>query len=63
MNTEPTTMEDGAEIRRMVAAWTDSLLRQRSRPAVHPPRGEWRFASIPARDSKDGYRSPATLQN
>ncbi|MEP6671583.1 MAG: hypothetical protein ABJF10_20640 [Chthoniobacter sp.] len=63
MNTEPTTMNDDAASRRMIASWTDSLLRLRARPAANPPRGEWRFATTSARDSKDGYRTPAALQN
>ncbi|HSI11003.1 MAG TPA: hypothetical protein VK961_03115 [Chthoniobacter sp.] len=54
MNIELTTNEDGAEVRQMISAWTDSLLRQRSRPSRVQPRGhEWRFASAPAWDSQN----------
>jgi len=56
-------MEDDAASRRMIASWTDSLLRLRSRPVANPPRGEWRFAGAPARDAKAGYRVAPALQN
>jgi hypothetical protein len=54
MNIELTTNDDGAEVRQMISAWTDSLLRQRSRPTrVRPRDNAWRFASAPAWDSQN----------
>ena len=54
MNIELTTNDDGAEVRQMISAWTDSLLRLRARPTRVPPRGEWQFASAVAREAQRG---------
>lgn len=54
MNIELTTNDDGAEVRQMISAWTDSLLRLRARPTRVPPRGEWQFASATAREAQRG---------
>ena len=54
MNIELTTNEDGAEVRQMISAWTDSLLRLRARPTRVPPRGEWQFASATAQEAQRG---------
>ena len=56
MITESTTLDADAEVRHMIATWTDSLLRLRSRPAKAPPRGQWRFAATSAWDSKGAGR-------
>lgn len=54
MNIELTTNDDGAEVRQMISAWTDSLLRLRSRPTRVAPRGEWQFASATVREAQRG---------
>lgn len=55
MNIElTTTNDDGAEVRQMVSAWTDSLLRLRSRPARVPQRGQWQFTSAAAQEMQRG---------
>ena len=53
MNIElTTTNDDGAEVRQMVSAWTNSLLRLRSRPVHTPQRGEWQFRSATAQETQ-----------
>jgi hypothetical protein len=53
MNIElTTTIDDGAEVRQMISAWTDSLLRLRSRPARVPQRGEWQFSAASAQEDE-----------
>jgi hypothetical protein len=55
MNSELTTNDDSAEVRQMISAWTDSLLRQRSRPTRVPPRGEWQFASATVQEAQRSF--------
>lgn len=66
MNIELTTNDDGADVRQMISAWTDSLLRLRSRPArVAQPRGEWQFAAATVQEEKRGatWRAATTGAN
>jgi hypothetical protein len=53
MNIELTTADDTAEVRQMISAWTDSLLRLRSRPGRTPQRGERRFTASAADSASD----------
>ncbi|EDY21279.1 hypothetical protein CfE428DRAFT_1572 [Chthoniobacter flavus Ellin428] len=53
MNIElTTTIDDGAEVRQMMSAWTDSLLRLRSRPARPSRRDEWQFTAASAHEAQ-----------
>jgi len=53
MNIElTTTIDDGAEVRQMMAAWTDSLLRLRSRPARGSQRDEWQFTAASIQEAE-----------
>jgi hypothetical protein len=47
MNAEPTTIDDDAATRQMMASWTSALLRLRSRPSYAPQRGAVRYAQPP----------------
>jgi hypothetical protein len=61
MNIELTsTIDDGAEVRQMISAWTDSLLRLRSRPTRVPQRGEWQFTAASAQEARRdaAWRTP-----